>query len=178
MKPKLVGIMGAAGAGKDTAAEYISTVLELDHDSFAAPLYAGLSAILNVSIRSLRDRDVKERPFPGIGKSPRQLLQTLGTEWGRQMVDEDLWLKLAQQRHHARLRFGGGTVISDVRFLNEANWIIDANGILLRISRPGVEAVSDHISELAAATMPADHTILNSGSKVDMYRRLDFFLGR
>jgi len=178
MKPKLIGIMGAAGSGKDTAAEYLAQVLELDHDSFAAPLYSGLSAILDVSIRSLKDREIKERTFPGLDKSPRQMLQTLGTEWGREMIDKDLWLKLASQRHLARMRYGNGTVISDVRYLNEANWIIDSNGILLRIMRPGVEPVSQHSSELEAAAIPADHVNVNNGSKLEMYRRLDFFLGR
>ena len=28
------------------------------------------------------------------GKTPRYLMQTLGTEWGRMMVDGDLWVEL------------------------------------------------------------------------------------
>jgi hypothetical protein len=43
------------------------------------------------------DRQLKETPLPVIGKSPREIMQTLGTEWGRRLVNPDLWVCLAER---------------------------------------------------------------------------------
>ena len=38
---------------------------------------------------------LKEQPIPGLQRSYRELAQTLGTEWGRQLQGEDFWLRCA-----------------------------------------------------------------------------------
>ena len=78
----LVGLCGAAGAGKNTVADFLTdsdgcTFMQL---AFADPLYECVSTITGLPVARLKDRDVKEAVLPWLGKSPRQLLQTLGTE--------------------------------------------------------------------------------------------------
>ena len=100
---------------------------------------------------------VKEHPRV----SPRIMLQTLGTEWGRS-VKSDVWinyairtsLKLLGQGGQEDLRMGflydpavglveaeeasppPGVVISDIRFDNELDLIKARDGFLVRILRP------------------------------------------
>jgi hypothetical protein len=52
--------------------------------------------------------------------------------------------------------------VTDIRFANEAAMIRDLGGVLVRVERPGVGPVNEHVSEV----MPfeADHTLLNDGS--------------
>lgn len=70
--------------------------------------------------------------------SPRIALQTLGTEWGRQSVTQDIWIKYAIHRAMGEILKGdvNGVVISDVRFLNELEAILNVGGKLLHIERP------------------------------------------
>jgi hypothetical protein len=48
------------------------------------------------------------------------------------MVHPDLWLRSLLARIPAQ-----GAVVSDVRFPNEAEAIIEAGGVVIRLSRPG-----------------------------------------
>ena len=95
----LIRLMAAAGAGKDTAAICITTSLqEFRQDYFALPLYEALAAILGTTVSHLQKREVKDKPWPTLGVTPRRMLQTLGTDWGRDLIDMDIWLKLAAER--------------------------------------------------------------------------------
>ena len=167
LNPKLIGIIGAAGAGKDTIADILSIHRDYVKDSFAAPMYAGLAAMLGVSVETLQDRDLKEVPFPGLDVTPRRMLQTLGTEWGRHLIAPNIWLTLAKQRHMMRAE---PTVIADVRFVNEADWILEAGGILLRVKRDSATLVEAHASEGALDDYPVAVTIVNNGAISDLSR--------
>ena len=127
-QPKIIGLCGPAGSGKDTVAAELR-----QHGyapvAFADPIRLMLSDLLIMRgvpagdvNRYMQDREHKEKPIPGIGVSYRYLAQTLGTEWGRS-VNPTLWLDVLgnriARREHADSRF----VISDVRFPNEAEWL-------------------------------------------------------
>lgn len=107
----------------------------------------------------------KEDVIPAIGKSPRELMQTLGTEWGRNLVNEDLWLILARQR---LLKMGPGMVISDVRFDNEALWVRKLGGRIIHVKRDLAERVKQHSSEVGVTVEPGDGVIVNNGSLEDL----------
>ena len=107
--------------------------------------------------------DEKERPCELLGyKTPRHALQTLGTEWGRDLICADLWTRIWRHRV-AEVADGVGVVAPDVRFQNEGLAIADLGGKVVRISanRPGVGIAGQHVSELQ--TVPANITIDNSG---------------
>lgn len=159
---KLIGIAGRAGAGKNTVAEMIPGAAVF---GFADPLYAGLAAMLGVPENILRNRRNKDTPLKWLGKSPRELMQALGTEWGRGMVAQDLWLRIAKQRIET---YGGTIVFSDVRFDNEAEWIRNQGGeVWLVEGEPktsiGFDA-ADHVSESGISPALIDRVIDNRGT--------------
>lgn len=169
---KLIGLAGLAGAGKDT----VRNMLEEEHDftgiAFADPIRNMVGALLadnGFSTKWMFERHLKEQPVDGLDLSYRHLAQTLGTEWGRHL-QADFWLRIAQSRiEHHRKTGARKFVISDVRFVNETQWIKDQGGEVWLIKRPGIAAVRDHESERQIAEITADRVIDNSGSIEDLW---------
>jgi len=185
MKKPLIGICGPANSGKDALAEGIARIDVCVIYHFADPIKNALNAMFGWGPAHWLDRDWKEKPIPWLAErystmevTPRTLAQTLGTEWGRDMIHPDLWLKIAQQKwkrvaENASLGKGGrlilgALIIPDVRFPNEAQWIKDEGGILFEINRPGIEPVAAHSSENADLSQWIDYTILNDRRISDM----------
>jgi len=174
----LIGLCGPAGAGKNTVADFItdSNGGPFAQIAFADPLYECVSAITGLSVSRLKDRGVKEAVIPWLGKSPRQLLQTLGTEWGRGTVHPEIWIRIAMERAAQHLTFNG-VVITDVRFDNEAQAIIDAGGEVWKVARPGWRCLADtsatHSSEAGVSDHLITRTIDNSGSLDDLKLQLN-----
>ena len=167
---RLIGLTGAAGAGKDLVATLIPGALRI---AFADPLYEGLAAMLGIPEALLRSRATKEAPLAGLGRSPRQLLQTLGTEWGRQMVSPDIWLQAAFWRWEKASAAGHSFVVEpDVRFANEARLIHDQGGEVWLIHRPGVEPVAAHVSEAGLPLGQIDRLLVNDGSVEQLRERV------
>lgn len=167
---RIIGITGPAGAGKDLVASMLPGAHRI---AFADPLYEGLSAMLGIPEALLRSRATKETPLAGLGKSPRQLLQSLGTEWGRQMVCSDVWLQAAYWRWEKAAAAGHGLiVVPDVRFENESRLIHDQGGEVWLIHRPGVEPVSAHVSEAGISLGQIDRLIVNDGSVEQLRERV------
>lgn len=165
---KIVGIHGRARSGKDTLAHFL-----VEHHGFlrialADPLRRFVSDITGLDESLLMDSVVKEQPIDWLGgKSPRQLMQTLGTEWGRTHVDENVWLAVAQRKiDQARRRGYAGVVIPDVRFDNEAQWVRQLGGHVVRLVRDDAAPVADHASERGVADHLIDTTIDNNGPLV------------
>lgn len=160
----LIGLCGPAGCGKTTIAEWLRDHRGYRIVSFADPLYDAVSIITGVPVDRLKDRAVKENDLPGIGRSPRYLLQTLGTEWGRSMVSDDIWVQAAM----ARVRGGEDVVIPDVRFDNEAQAIVDRGGSVFYVVRPGWRclepAQAAHASERGVAIDKIASFVDNSGT--------------
>lgn len=169
---QILALTGAAGAGKDTAAKLLQEEYGVGLYAFASPLKAALNAMFNWHPSKWDDREWKERVQPDIGKSPRQLAQTLGTEWGRDLVHKDLWTLLAK-RHVDQAMHAGlpGIVFTDCRFQNEADIVNSMGGLVIEIKRDGVGAVATHSSELGIGR-PADGTVLNVGTIADMGKAL------
>jgi hypothetical protein len=156
----VIGIHGLARSGKDTVANFIIAARGGYIYSFADPIRAMLVP-LGVNMRDPYWQDHKEDVIPAIGKSPRQLMQTLGTEWGRELINADLWLILAKAK---LLSFGHGMVIADVRFENEADWVRAQNGRILHVTRPNNIAVAAHASENGIGVHDEDLVLANDGT--------------
>jgi hypothetical protein len=155
-KPKglLIGLTGKAGAGKDTTADIIEEQLGKENVfriSFAQPIRDMLKAAFPFLTDEHFYGTLKEEVIPGLGKSPRQLMQTLGTEWGRQCVKDSLWVDTALQKAKEARAAGKHVVITDVRFENESTEICAAGGHVVEIARPSHKATvgvtSNHPSE-------------------------------
>lgn len=132
---RIIGLTGPAGSGKDSVAKVLVSVHGYYALSFAGPLKDALIAMLEIPRATLEDRVAKETPIDWIGQSPRALMQTLGTEWGRNLVHPDIWLRNAARRLDRLRRFAGGAVITDVRFENEAAWVRRQGGEVWHVLR-------------------------------------------
>jgi len=178
--PLILALAGQAGAGKDTAADHLCRAHRFERYAFADPLRAMLEALFadaGLDYAYLFEPGLKELPVPRLGVSYRHLAQTLGTEWGRESVAPDLWLRLAALNLglpdapiHDRI------VISDLRFANEADWVQQHGGVTVRIER-SVAGVRPHASE-AAAQQLGQHVIDNNGSPDALHEQLDQLLAQ
>lgn len=175
MKPLLIGLHGLAGSGKDTVASHLQGQNSAFYRyAFAEPIRAGLKAMLRIS-PLMFNHPHKERTLPDINLSPRQLMQSLGTEWGRACVNPDLWIILADQIRIEAWSRRQPLVITDVRFENEAHWV-RTHGYLWHISRPNNPRHSihaDHTSEQGIEYKPLDDFwIENNGTLTDLQDRV------
>jgi hypothetical protein len=173
---RLIGIAGRAGSGKDTAGARLVEQHGFRQYAFADPIRAMLGALGAFPAADLIDRDAKEATIDWLGKSPRQMAQTLGTEWGRELVHPQLWVLMAQRRWEAFRSIGESLVITDVRFENEVNWIKDQGGVVIYLDRPGVASVSAHASEQFDLSKVADSVIRNDGTVGDLNDMIDYLL--
>ncbi len=175
MSQLLIGLAGHARVGKDTVARYLAAHLTLISYAFADPLKQALASMFNLTANQLEGTE-KEQPLPWLGKSPRELMQLLGTEWGRDLVHPQLWLLLAEQNlqllaeHDQAMQ---GVVIRDVRFDNEADWLRSKGGVIFHISRSGIHPANDHVSEYGVRHYRGDYVIENDGTLEELYDQLD-----
>jgi hypothetical protein len=127
------------------------------HLSFAAPIrrfVAGMCVALDPTFSLERDKN-KPQSWAG-GHTPRQIMQLMGTEFGRQMVDPEVWVNHAMALAVRHLLDGRSVVMSDVRFANESMAIMNHGGAVFQVVRPQSDSaqVSSHISEWG---IPAEH---------------------
>lgn len=174
----LIGLVGRAGTGKDTVAGLLAYHYGFLQDAFADPIRAMVRTMLRghqLPEAALSLREHKEAPLAHIGVSPRVLMQQLGEAWRR--ADQDIWVKLLALRCglHAESAcpVHDRIVVSDVRYRNEASWIRQRGGKLLRIIRDDAEPVAAHESEQQFGYVACDATILNDGALNDLPRKLD-----
>lgn len=157
----LVGLCGPAGCGKDSVAKFMP---HFKRYALASPLKRGIEVMFDLPSSIWDDRVAKEQPLDWLGKSPRQLAQTLGTEWGRTHVHKDLWVKLMlRQWDEVRQSSCPLMVVTDVRFDNEAFAIIQAGGTVWRVEREGVTPVASHASEAGVSSGMIEGKVRNEG---------------
>lgn len=175
MSQILIGLAGRARVGKDTVARYLAAHLTLISYAFADPLKMALAGMFHLTASQI-DGAEKEQPLAWLGKSPRELMQLLGTEWGRDLVHPQLWLLLAEQNlqllaeHDQAMK---GVVIRDVRFDNEADWVRSKGGVILHITRPDAVEVATHTSESGVTHRPGDLSLVNDGTLDQLYDEID-----
>lgn len=132
--PVIIGISGKAHSGKDFTANYIIDSfpsLRVGKLSFADPIRDMLSQIVDVD--EIYRTGLKESRIDWLGVSLRELMQTLGTDWGRYLIDEDIWVNIAKNRLETRFNSFDIVVIPDVRFQNEVDLILDNGGVIINI---------------------------------------------
>lgn len=185
---KVIGVIGKAGAGKDTLYEHIvslapSAGLTVHREKFAYPLIdivSTMSGIFNpeYSHRDLFElRDFKENfelfPSEYPFSTPRQALQYVGTEMMRNMVNENIWIDLMRKR---LLRYFKDdlVIITDCRFPNELDFInsIGNSVYVNRESRDGFYLPQfEHSSENLAGNLSSSQVsaILHNNASLVEY---------
>jgi hypothetical protein len=167
----LIGIAGPARAGKDTIGNFLKSAYGYELLGFADPLRRFARDICCLTPEEYEAQ--KDKVIDWIGKSPRQMMQTLGTEWGRNMVNENLWILKAMTDAGADAIDGIYTAITDVRFENEAEAIRGRGGYIIHVARPDALQVNAHVSEAGVQKHPRDFTIINDGSLTDLYAKVN-----
>lgn len=166
----IVAFAGPAGSGKDTAGQYLIEKFGFKKLSFATPLKNMLAAM---GCPCPATADEKEAIIPWLGVSWRHLGQTLGTEWGRELVSPDIWVLIAEQFMRTE---GGRFVITDCRFENEAALVRRMNGVVVVLDGREHEmtgSTKTHRSEAGLDFNEHDLTIDNGGTIAELYAQLD-----
>lgn len=88
--------------------------------------------------------------------SPRKAYQLFGTEFGRDLLGENVWVDIAPTKK---------VVITDVRFPNEREWLRENGGVLVRINsnRETIQETG-HVSEKHVKEFDVDLDIHNNGT--------------
>jgi hypothetical protein len=136
----VIGLVGAKGCGKSTVANLLVETYGFQRLRLADPLKEMLKTLGLTEAQV--DGDQKEASLAFLcGKTPRHAMQTLGTEWGRNLIGGDLWVNACQQRI-MRLATGRKRrmiVVDDVRFPNEVRMIREMGGLIWSVRRPDAE---------------------------------------
>jgi hypothetical protein len=172
---KLVGLSGYARSGKDTVAEILVEQCGYQRVAFADKLRQALYELNPVvghenemygllGLVYLQDI-IDEYGWDGVkstryGPEVRRLLQRLGTEAGRNVLGNNIWVDAALNDLDDQGRY----VFTDCRFVNEATAITELGGQVWRVNRPGVGPANDHISEIGLDDWNFDFTVSNDGT--------------
>ncbi|WP_156930379.1 hypothetical protein [Sphingomonas jaspsi] len=193
MGPSAIGLSGFAGTGKTEAANYIESQYGYQRRHIAEPLRDMLRTLLrrfkmdDVLIDRYLTGDLKEEVIPCLGITSRRAQITLGTEWGRELVNNDLWARCWAVEGEGVPR----SMNDSVRFPNEERAIQDElKGFTIMIERPGKGPVAFkhklgkflydvfgsmwgvHPSERTDLLNP-DYVISNHGTLDDLYAAID-----
>lgn len=168
----IIGLSGYARSGKDEVAKILIGHFGYQRRALADPIRDALfelNPLIADNMRlqealSLHGWDLTKRIFPEV----RRLLQVFGTEFGRGMISEDVWVELTMRGVRPEDRI----VISDIRYPNEAQAVRDLNGQVWRIHRDGVRPDNEHVSENSMEDYEFDVEIFNNGSLDDLLTKI------
>jgi hypothetical protein len=177
----IVGLSGYARSGKNEAANALvergwrqaAYADKLREFLYAVnPLIPGHYGAGSLRLRRLVDQtgwDYAKTTYPEV----RSLLQRTGTEAGRRVLGDDVWVQALFASHTD----APALVVTDVRFPNEAQAVVDRGGVMIRVDRPNVGPTKDkygraHISETALDDWPFDHRLNNDGTVSDLHAKL------
>lgn len=180
---KLVALSGYARSGKDTAAQVLrgegwhrAAFADKIRD-FALAIDPVVGTIVERDthfIRSVRLSEVIERfGWNGYKESVycdeiRRLLQRLGTEGGRDILGENTWVDATLNALDPDKNY----ILTDCRFLNEAQAVQQRGGLVVRINRPGVGPANSHSSETGLDSYEFDAIVYNDDDHDALRERL------
>jgi len=158
---KIIAFTGKFQSGKTTCANLIQNSVKL---SFAKPI----KDIAKIYFGWNGDKDDKGR----------RLLQVIGTNAGRE-YNSNIWVeKMHEQLLHEKTFEESKNkdvdtiiIIDDLRFNNEAEFIIKWKGIIINITRPGYDGDA-HVSEIGILDEYVDYTINNDGTIEELKNKL------
>lgn len=193
---RIIGLTGAAGAGKDTVCAAMKEWgtergIEVRRFAFADALKESaarsLGAFGSTTSESVAYCNWLKRPGvvigihdkgePGVENSSsyreisgRSFLQYYGTEAHRDVFGDDFWVDALMGRIARRCEgFQGIVVVTDVRFPNEGRAVINSiGGEVWRVVRPDLEPAESHASEAGLDDDLVALELDNAGSVGDL----------
>lgn len=164
----IIGITGKAGHGKDTVADLIVEMLDplAVKKSWAQPVKDMAQAIDPLIEGSKRLSDFLDNPegWHAAKKHPevRRFLQRLGTEGGRGVLGDRVWINHLLDQYYERDTYDHDThfVIPDTRFPNEAMHC----DVLIRVVRPNAPSLGANATHASEQYLDAEYEIINDST--------------
>jgi len=172
-RPRLIGIHGKARSGKDTVANFLVENHFFFRYAFADPIRGFVARLTGIPLQDLIDGDIKDQIYEPFGCTPRYMMQTLGTEWGRNLICHDIWVKAMETKWEEVKHNNVAMVVPDIRFDNEADIVRKLGGEVWIIHRSNTPKVESHASEAGISPTPEDLLIINNGTINDLYDTID-----
>lgn len=173
----IVGLAGYARSGKDSAADALESV-GFRRIAFADKLrefmYEMNPPICSIhgTVVPLRDI-IDNRGWDGYkntvwAQDIRRWMQVVGTNCVRGILGNDIWAEATFSSMYMDKNY----VLTDVRFVNEANGIRNRGGKVFRIVRNGVGPANNHVSETALDDYSYDGFIHNDGTLEELHKNV------
>lgn len=171
----LIGFTGRRHVGKSEAAGFLEAegfrrVHVFDGGKAAAAAYfRHLGATVQQAHEMVAGglRDVPSSLLPN-NAHPREFLEKLGYWWGVTLGPQwTLGVELARIKRDAPF---ADVVVESVVY--EAHVFREAGGVIVRVSRPGVQGPAGIMTDGAQAAIEADVEIVNDGSLDDLRRKV------
>ena len=130
----LIGLCGFARSGKNSFADFtIDSYPKVRGASFAHALKKELEPFVFQQLEiSTFTEDTKEKEII------RPLLVCWGTRVIREHIDKDYWIKKLAKTINNNRKNKLISIITDVRFINEIEWIHNEGGLSIFVEREGV----------------------------------------
>lgn len=169
MTKTILGIGGYALSGKDALADFLEADFGYYRTFMSKPLLEALQIInpyigtylrFNELIESVGYTEAKKQ------HEVRRLLQVFATDFGRSMIDDDIWVNLVNREIAASN--AERVAITGIRFKNELKYIKALGGTTVWVSRPGFGPINGHLSEASVVQSDFDVVISNDGSLTDL----------
>lgn len=175
-----IGIHGKARSGKDTVAKYLIENHGFIRNAFADPLKRAGQQMFMLTEEQTWSDELKEQVIKYWGLSPREMFQKLGTEGGRNVFGDDLWLR-RWDIHFQTFSPVSSYVTPDVRFENEGVFLRERGFTIIHLTSGRTSGLAaqakKHASEMGIPFLEGqDVHIDNSGSFSDLYAQLDFLM--
>lgn len=145
----IVGISGKLGSGKTTVADILWSKCynSFERFNFGDVLKKEASEIYEYDLSwnystEGKNKIINHSLLPRKNMTVREVLQWHGTDF-RRSQDEDYWVRRMEDHFYGMNK---SLIIDDVRFKNEANFVLKHNGPLFRIDVPDLDT-GDHRSE-------------------------------
>lgn len=172
MPNKIIGLIGEAFSGKDTVGSYLVEKYKYTRIGFADALKEHIGKGIFKLFDEQLYGDAKEILDPVYSITPREILQRAGMQIRE--IYPDIWVEIVMRT--IKMSFGKNFVITDCRFVNEAEAIRKGGGTLWKIERPGAgvkKGIIDHPSETEQEEIVPNHAINNIGTLEELYKKVD-----
>lgn len=182
----IIGIIGPKGSGKSTLANIIKEQYKYEILSFASTVKDISSIIFGYDRELLEGSTIESRIWrETVDKNwsqilnkditPRITLQIIGTEFGRNILGQNIWVEVLKNKifNQDLNQNYKNVIISDIRYENEAQFIRNNKGILIRVSKSNSESQSEiHSSEIELYDINEDYIIENNGTVEQLEQKI------
>ncbi|QIW87888.1 deoxynucleotide monophosphate kinase [Agrobacterium phage OLIVR5] len=163
-----VGFVGYKNSGKThissklkSASAFVKTI------GFSDPLYETVVAATGIPMEDFQNKEIRELPDPRLGgRSIQYALNTLGSEWGRKMMFEEIWTNRAFKNEEDDMI----NIFDNVRFTNELEGVRKGSkSVLFAIKNRDVKNDGSYPEkEIAKLQKQCDFVIDNTGQQFAM----------